>query len=201
LSPADAPALHYRIPDFDVELAFGPADFVQVNSAMNARMVARAVELLDLSATERVLDLFCGLGNFTLPLARRAGRVLGIEADDALVAAARANAARNAIANVEFRRADLYAGQGQASWDDFSADKWLLDPPRAGAMEVIKRLTDPLPARIVYVSCYPSTLARDAAYLAHSLGYEFRAAGVMDMFPHTSHVASIALFVRPHDAA
>jgi 23S rRNA (uracil1939-C5)-methyltransferase len=168
---------------------------------MNGRMVSRAVELLELSATERVLDLFCGLGNFTLPLARHGARVLGIEADDALLAAARANAARNAISNVEFRRADLYAEHGEAPWGDFQADKLLLDPPRAGAMQVIKRLTDPLPARIVYVSCYPSTLARDAAYLVSSLGYEFRVAGVMDMFPHTSHVESIALFVRPHDAA
>lgn len=201
LSPAAAPALHYRIPEFDVELAFGPADFVQVNAEMNSRMVARAVELLDLAPGERVLDLFCGLGNFTLPLARRAARVLGIEADEALVAAARANAARNDISNVEFRRADLYAVHGEAPWSDFPAEKWLLDPPRAGAMQVIKRLADPRPARIVYVSCYPSTLARDAAYLVHSLGYEFHAAGVMDMFPHTSHVESIALFVRTRDAA
>ena len=201
LSPALPPALSYRIPDFDVELAFGPVDFVQVNSAMNRLMVSRALELLAPSANERVLDLFCGLGNFTLPLARRSARVLGIEVDEALVAAAGRNARQNAISNVEFRRADLYAEQQEAPWADFRADKLLLDPPRAGAMQVIKRLRPPLPARIVYVSCYASTLARDAAHLVTELGYEFKTAGVMDMFPHTSHVESIALFVRPGNAA
>lgn len=201
LPPSASPApLHYRIPDSDVAFAFGATDFVQVNDEMNRRMVASALELLAPSSEDRVLDLFCGLGNFTLPLARMSGRVLGIEADEALVDRARDNALRNGLANVEFRCADLFVEQGDAPWRDFPANKLLLDPPRDGAMAVIKRLAEPLPARIVYVSCYPSTLARDAAYLTTALGYEFRVAGVMDMFPHTSHVESIALFSRPDNA-
>jgi len=199
LAPSSPLALSYRIPEFDLQLEFGPTDFIQVNADMNSRMVSRALELLAPSAGDHVLDLFCGLGNFTLPLARLSGQVLGIEAEDGLVAMARANAERHDVTNVEFRRANLYEEQGEAPWDSFRADKLLLDPPRAGAMPVIKRLSAPLPGRVVYVSCYASTLARDAAYLVNILGYEFRAAGVMDMFPHTSHVESIALFVRSPD--
>jgi len=199
LAPSPPAVLSYRIPDFDIQLVFGPTDFIQVNGDMNSRMVLRAMELLAPSAGDHVLDLFCGLGNFTLPLARRSGQVLGIEAEDGLVAAARANAARNDVTNVEFRRANLYDEQGETPWGSFRVDKLLLDPPRAGAMAVIRRLSAPLPERVVYVSCYASTLARDAAYLVNMLGYEFRAAGVMDMFPHTSHVEAIALFVRPPD--
>jgi 23S rRNA (uracil1939-C5)-methyltransferase len=144
-----------------------------------------------------VLDLFCGLGNFTLPLARRCQQVLGIEADGTAVAAARANAALNAIANVEFRVGNLYdEGARQGPWDEFQFDKLLLDPPRSGAIEALKRLRAPLPRPIVYVSCSPATLARDAEYLVHALGYRLVAAGVMDMFPHTSHVESMAVFVQ-----
>jgi len=201
LWPVLPPALRYRLPDFGLELAFGPTDFVQVNAAMNNSMVSRALELLAPTAEECVLDLFCGIGNFSLALARRAGMVLGIEADDALVVAARENARENGVANIEFRQADLLAGHGEVPWADFRVDKLLLDPPRTGAMEVIRRLVAPLPTRIVYVSCYPSTLARDAAHLTSALGYDFKAAGVMDMFPHTSHVESIALFSREDNAA
>jgi 23S rRNA (uracil1939-C5)-methyltransferase len=193
----DAPEeLSYRLPEFDIEIHFRPTDFVQVNSAVNRRIVNQAIELLDLKSTDSVLDLFCGLGNFTLPLARGAKRVLGVEGDLTLIEGARHNARLNGIANAEFMAADLYHDDA-ASWTDFGGDKLLLDPPRGGAMEAIKRLTEPLPSRIVYVSCYPATLARDSEYLVHVLGYRLAAAGVMDMFPQTSHIESMALFVRP----
>lgn len=197
LSPRTPEALCYRLSEHGVTLRFGPADFVQVNAEVNRQMVARALSLLELRPSDQVLDLFCGLGNFTLPAARRCARVLGIEADAAAVAQARNNAALNAIANVEFRVGDLYdANATQDPWDGFPFDKLLLDPPRSGAMEALKRLRAPLPQRIVYVSCSPATLARDAGYLVHALGYRFAAAGVLDMFPHTSHVESMALFVQ-----
>ncbi len=200
LWPPHAPELRYRIPEFNVQLDFGPTDFVQINDALNRRMVSRAVELLEPTASDRVLDLFCGLGNFTIPLARHSGQVLGIEAEPALLDAARANAQRNGVDNVEFRQADLYGDNDSAEWRDFPANKLLLDPPRAGAIEVIRKLKTPLPHRIVYVSCLPSTLARDAAFLTTVLGYHLRSAGVMDMFPHTDHVESVALFTRGDDA-
>jgi 23S rRNA (uracil1939-C5)-methyltransferase len=180
-----------------VTIRFGPADFVQVNAEVNRQMVAQALALLDVGPAERVLDLFCGLGNFTLPVARRCARVLGIEADATAVAAARANAELNAMANVEFRVGNLYDETAAPDpWGEFRFDKLLLDPPRSGAMETLKRLRAPLPGRIVYVSCSPATLARDAGYLVHALGYRLVVVGVMDMFPHTSHVESMALFVQ-----
>lgn len=201
LWPREPGELSYRLPAFNVEIRFRPADFVQINSDVNRQMVDRAVQLLDLKGDEQVLDLFCGLGNFTLPLARRAKRVLGVEADTALIEGARRNAALNGIANAEFITADLYSISKNSSplpaGEGGGFDKLLLDPPRGGAMEVIKHLAEPLPSRIVYVSCYPATLARDSQYLTHVLGYRFAAAGVMDMFPQTSHVESMALFVRP----
>lgn len=197
LSPRAPEALCYRLPEQGVTLHFGPADFVQVNAEVNRQMVSRALTLLELRSSDQLLDLFCGLGNFTLPAARRCARVLGIEADAAAAATARNNAALNGIANVEFRVADLYDGNAtQDPWDGFRFDKLLLDPPRSGAMEALKRLRPPLPPRIVYVSCSPATLARDAGYLVQALGYRLAAAGVLDMFPHTSHVESMALFVQ-----
>ena len=197
LWPAEPEELLYRLPEFDVEIRFRPADFVQVNSAINRQMVSQAIQLLDLKDDDQVLDLFCGLGNFTLALARRAKKVLGLEADVTLIEGARRNAQRSAIDNAEFRVADLYRANSLAACKDYAANKWLLDPPRGGAMEVIQQLTAPLPSRIVYVSCYPATLARDSDYLVHTLGYRLAAAGVMDMFPQTSHVESMALFDRP----
>lgn len=197
LWPDEPGDLHYRLPDFDVELRFRPVDFVQINDAVNQRTIGRAVELLDLKGQEQVLDLFCGLGNFTLPLARRARRVLGVEADKALIEAGQRNAQLNGIENVEYLAADLYREDGAAPWTEFPCDRLLLDPPRSGAMAAIKRLATLLPSRIVYVSCYPASLARDSEYLVHTLGYRLAAAGVMDMFPQTSHVESMALFVRP----
>jgi 23S rRNA (uracil1939-C5)-methyltransferase len=198
LWPEQAEPLHYDLPEYDVSLRFRPTDFIQANGALNQRLVHQALELLDLKAGDRVLDLFCGLGNFSLPLARRTRQVLGIEAGAELVAGARRNAERNGLANAEFRQADLYATESAAApWGDFAFNKLLLDPPRDGAMEVIKRLPAPGAERIVYVSCYPATLARDAQHLVRVHGYRFAAAGVSDMFPHTSHVESMALFVRP----
>jgi 23S rRNA (uracil1939-C5)-methyltransferase len=195
--PENPPPLVYRLPEFDVGLEFAPTDFIQVNADLNRLMVSRAVQLLDPQPGERVLDLFCGLGNFTLPLARHAGRVLGIEADDALVAKARHNAGRNALANVEFRSGDLHHTDAPDPWGSEAFDKWLLDPPRTGAVEVVRRLPERGgPRRIVYVSCNPGTLARDSEVLVHVKGYRLAAAGVMDMFPQTSHVEAMALFER-----
>ena len=195
LWPDDA-RLTYRLPAFDVELQFRPTDFTQVNHDINLAMVQRALKLLDLHAHERVLDLFCGLGNFTLPIARRAGTVIGVEGDAALVARARANALANGIANVEFHAADLSDETSQWPWAAQSFDKILLDPPRTGALEVMKRIGKFGAQRIVYVSCNPATFARDAALLVHEHGYRLRRVGVMDMFPHTTHVECIALFEK-----
>jgi 23S rRNA (uracil1939-C5)-methyltransferase len=142
-----------------------------------------------------VIDLFCGLGNFTLPLARRAARVIGVEAERRLVLGARDNAARNGIGNAEFRQADLYdEAQARDFWSGAVFDKLLIDPPRSGAMEVLKHLPQRGPRRLVYVSCNPATLARDGEYLVNSRGYRLTRIGVMDMFPHTNHVESIAVF-------
>lgn len=197
LWPADPEPLNYRIPGLDVDIRFEPADFIQINDAVNAATVAQAISLLELAPTDNVLDLFCGLGNFTLPLARRAGQVLGVEGEAGLVSRARANAQLNRITNAEFISTDLYKESSDAPWAGFRPDKLLLDPPRGGAIEAIKMLAEPLPLKIVYVSCYPATLARDSEYLVHVLGYRLAAAGVMDMFPQTSHVETMALFVKP----
>lgn len=195
LWPAQAEPLYYKLADGS-RIDFRPTDFIQVNSEINDKMIEQALRLLDLQSSDTVLDLFCGLGNFTLPLARRAERVLGIESDTLLVEGARANAETNGLANTEFRVADLYGASAARAWQGFSFNKVLLDPPRGGALEAIKQLHTPLPEKIVYVSCYPATLARDANYLAHVLGYRLSSVGVMDMFPHTNHVESMALFER-----
>ena len=195
--PESPAPLVYRLPDENVELEFAPADFIQVNAELNQRMVARALELLDPQPGESVLDLFCGLGNFTLPLARRAGRVLGIEADAVLIEKAQRNARHNQIQNAQFRLADLYSTETPNPWGAERFDKWLLDPPRTGAVEVVKRLpAEGGPRRILYVSCNPGTLARDSEVLVHTKGYRLAAAGVMDMFPQTSHIEAMALFER-----
>ena len=180
----------------DVELEFQPLDFVQVNAGMNQRMVALALQLLDLQPTDRVLDLFCGLGNFTLPLARRVAVVAGVEGEADLVARAAQNAAHNDIANVRFHVANLFEDQHAAAWASRPWDKLLLDPPRAGADHVLAYLPQATTRRVVYVSCHPASLARDAGILVHQHGFTLQAAGVMDMFPHTAHVESIALFTR-----
>jgi len=195
--PENPEPLVYRLPDAGVELEFAPADFIQVNAELNQRMVTRALELLDPHPGESVLDLFCGLGNFTLPLARRAGRVLGIEADAVLIEKAQRNARRNQIENAEFHLANLYSPDTPDPLGAEHFDKWLLDPPRTGAAEVVKRLpAEGGPRRILYVSCNPGTLARDSDVLVHAKGYRMVAVGVMDMFPQTSHVEAMALFER-----
>jgi 23S rRNA (uracil1939-C5)-methyltransferase len=188
--------LSFPIPEFDLRLQFRPLDFIQVNAGLNQKMIARALELLDPKPEDRVLDLFCGLGNFTLPLARRAGQVVGVEGDPGLIARARENAARNQLANVEFHAADLAKDLSAESWMKAGFDKLLVDPPRAGAAEVLAQLPLKGIDRIVYVSCHPGSLARDAGFLVNERGYKLRAAGAMDMFPQTAHVESIALFEK-----
>ncbi len=186
--------LSYRLPDYDVEMQFRPTDFTQVNAELNRKMIDRAIELLDPQPGERILDLFCGLGNFSLPLARKAYHVVGVEGEAGLVARADENAARNGIDNVEFHAADLNGDLSAKPWYGEGFDKLLLDPPRSGAPMVVANPPHPLPRRIVYVSCDPATLARDAGTLVHEQGYRLVSAGVIDMFPHTGHVESIALF-------
>ena len=193
LWPAE-PQLSFRLPAWDIELRFRPLDFIQVNAGLNGKMIARTLELLDVQPGERVLDLFCGLGNFTLPLARIADAVVGVEGDAGLVARARENAAHNALPNAQFHAADLAQDLSGHAWMRAGFDRLLLDPPRSGADVVLKQLPLKGLKRIVYVSCHPASLARDAGYLVNERGWKLRAAGVMDMFPHTAHVESIAMF-------
>ena len=180
----------------DVELEFQPLDFVQVNAGMNQRMLACALHLLDPQPGDRVLDLFCGLGNFTLPIARRVAEVVGVEGEHALVERAAQNALRNGIGNARFEVANLFEDQRTADWARQPWDKLLLDPPRAGADQLLAYLPHKATRRIVYVSCHPASLARDAGILVNQHGFTLQSAGVMDMFPHTAHVESIALFER-----
>jgi 23S rRNA (uracil1939-C5)-methyltransferase len=195
LWPVDA-RLSFRLPDYDVELDFEPLDFIQVNGGMNRRMVDHALALMKLQPTDRVLDLFCGLGNFTLPLGRRSAHVTGVEGEAGLVRRAEANARKNGIENAEFFSADLAADQRHTPWAKADYDAILLDPPRSGAEAVLEYLPRRDVKRLVYVSCHPASLARDAGTLVSKHGFTLRSAGVMDMFPHTAHVESIALFER-----
>jgi 23S rRNA (uracil1939-C5)-methyltransferase len=193
-----SPDLWYEIPEYGVRLHFRPTDFVQVNGATNRLMIARAMELLAPGPDSRVLDLFCGLGNFTLPIATRAGSVLGIEGDAGLVERARHNASVNGLANVRFETANLAGEGGEATCDRLTAASGpfthvLLDPPRTGAREVLGSVARLAPRTIVYVSCHPGSLARDLQILSAEHGYRLAAAGIVDMFPHTTHVESIAL--------
>ena len=195
--PLEAPALDYALPEFQVRLAFGPTEFTQVNAAVNRVLVRRAVGLLDPHPGERVGDLFCGLGNFSLPLAARGAEVIGMEGSASLVRRAAENAAMNGLDHLaRFVAWDLYADAAGALARLGPVDKLLIDPPRDGAMEICKALPDPGPVRIVYVSCSPGTLARDAGVLVHLKGYRLAAAGVVNMFPHTGHMESVALFER-----
>ena len=190
------PSLEYALPGFDVRIRFEPTDFIQVNGELNGRMVSRAVELLGACSDDRVLDLFCGLGNFSLPLARGAGHVVGVEGEAGLVARARLNASRNGIANVEFHAANLAADTAAAPWARTGYSHVLLDPPRAGAWEVLPVVARSGAGRVVYISCHPGSLARDAGALVREHGYRLVSAGVMDMFPHTTHVEAMAVFER-----
>lgn len=207
-------ALDYSLPEFGITMPFRPTDFTQVNPHINRVLVERAVRLLDPQPGERVIDWFCGLGNFTLPLATRAGEVLGIEGSEALVARSRENYARNQagravpLAPASFVARNLFEMDPKQLVADGRADRWLVDPPREGAFALCKALADleqdpalrtdgwTPPRRIVYVSCNPATLARDAGLLVHQAGYTCTAAGVVNMFPHTAHVESIAVFER-----
>lgn len=193
--------LYYELPlrnemlGSQVKLSFHPMDFTQVNASINRTMIIRALEWLDIQADDRVLDLFCGLGNFTVPLATKAKSVVGVEGDEAMVVRGRENAALNKLSNLEFFGANLQADFTQESWAKEGFDKILIDPPRSGALEVVQYLTNFNAKRVVYVSCNPATLARDAGVMLEK-GYRMTRAGVMDMFPHTTHVESIALFEK-----
>ena len=187
--------LRYGLPKFKVELEFLPTDFIQINGAVNEALVSRAVELLELTPAAEVLDLFCGIGNFTLPLARTAGRVVGVEGDAALVARARHNASLNQLQNTEFHVADLARPLvAQTSpWLKKGYTHVVLDPPRAGALEVLASVASLGPQRVLYISCHPGSLARDLGVLVNEHGFTLEAAGVVDMFPHTAHFESLAL--------
>src|SRR5438034_126781 len=193
--PVEAPSLYYTLPEHGLRIAFGPTDFTQVNHAVNRLLVGRALSLLDPRPGERIGDFFCGLGNFTLPIASCRAEVLGVEGSAGLVARAEENALANGLADrCRFALADLFDAAACAGLP--ACDKVLLDPPREGAIELVKSFAAKPPSRIVYVACDPATLARDSAVLVHVQGYRLAAAGVVNMFPHTSHVESIALFER-----
>ena len=198
LSETTPEALTYRLPQFEITLRFRPAHFTQVNPEVNRLLVARVIELLDLRADEFLVDCYCGIGNFSLPAARRGARVLGIDSGAGQVEQASANAAANGLSDAaRFQVLDLDTAVARAREDLVSADKLVIDPPRSGAAGVVRAI--PLrgkPARIVYVSCNPETLARDAAVLVREKGYAFRAAGLVDMFPHTYHLEALTLFER-----
>jgi 23S rRNA (uracil1939-C5)-methyltransferase len=195
--PREGAELFYGLPEFDLKIAFAPTEFTQVNHAVNRMLVRRAISLLDPKPGERIADLFCGVGNFSLAIARSGASVTGIEGSRDLVRRARANAAANGLsAAARFVEMDLYDLKTAQRSEFGLFDRMLLDPPRDGAVELVKALPDPVPKRIVYVSCSPDTLARDAALLVNTRGYSLSAAGVINMFPHTSHIESIAVFDR-----
>jgi 23S rRNA (uracil1939-C5)-methyltransferase len=197
--PLDGPKLSYRLPDFDVEHAFSPTEFTQVNNAINRVLVRRAIALLEPRAGERIADMFCGLGNFTLPIARSGAVVTGVEGNGELVARATENALANGLGErTHYAVANLFEATPETLAALGHFDKMLIDPPREGAVELVNALPNEAdaPRRIVYVSCNPATLARDAAILVKQKGYRLRGAGVVNMFPQTSHVESIALFER-----
>ena len=193
----EARPLTYRLPNFDVTLQFLPTDFIQVNGELNERMIDRVIELMQPADNEDVLDLFCGLGNFSLPLARRARSVVGVEGESGLVARARQNAQRNGLTNAQFFTSNLAVSNlASEPWAKRRYHKVLLDPARAGAQEALSVVAATGAERVVYVSCHPGTLARDAGILVHEHGFTLQAAGVMDMFPHTAHVESVAVFEK-----
>lgn len=196
LWPEDFKSLSYSLKDQDIHFDFDANDFTQVNPQINQKMINKVIELLDIQSDEKVLDLFCGLGNFTLPLAQKGAHVIGIEGSQELVNKAISNATKNNISNAEFHAVDLSLKLEGQRWLNQTYDKILLDPPRSGAMEMIHYLGKLGANRIVYVSCQPTTLARDAGVLVNDYGYRLLSAGVMDMFPHTAHVESIAVFEK-----
>lgn len=188
--------LGYSLPDHHIDFQFHPNDFTQVNAALNRSMVNLALELMDLKSSDIVLDLFCGLGNFSLPMAKYCSRVIGVEGSETMVERAYLNARTNHLANVDFYAANLDDVTEVNKLVQQSFNKVLIDPPRSGALEIVKQIDAINPERIVYVSCNPVTLARDTDVLVNQKGYVLEKAGVMDMFPHTAHVESIALFIK-----
>ena len=189
--------LGHAVPEFGLRLEFRPTDFVQVNESVNRLLIRRAMRLLEPQPGERIADLFCGFGNFSLPMARCGAYVVGIEGNEALVERARHNARANGLdRQAEFHAADLFESTPDSLAALGGLDKLLIDPPREGAIAVVKAIGPGAPRRIVYVSCNPATLARDAAVLVHEKGYRLRGAGIVNLFPQTSHVESIALFER-----
>ena len=195
--PAQAPPLYYELPEFGVRIEFTPTDFTQVNHGVNQMLVRRALRLLDPQPGEHIADLFCGLGNFTLPIARSGARVIGLEGSAALIERARSNAVLNGLEAVaHFEVADLFIESEALLARLGPFDRLLIDPPREGAMGVVKALRAQWPRRIVYVSCDAATLARDAGVLVNTKGFTLTTAGVVNMFPHTAHVESIAVFDR-----
>lgn len=200
LYPQNPPALFYKFAEFDIKIEFLPTDFIQINSGINQQLVAQAINLLDIQEHERALDLFCGVGNFSLPMARKSAEVVGVEGDPALVKRAQHNTALNKLHNVDFHLGDLFkegmTAVSSGDWLEQKFDKILLDPPRSGAAQMVQRIPQFEASRIVYVSCGPATLARDAGVMVKQHGYRLAHLGVIDMFPHTAHVESIAVFER-----
>lgn len=193
--PEEKDWLSYKLDDYGVELLFHPMDFTQVNASINQQMVKRAIDWLEPSKDDRILDLFCGLGNFTIPLATQVQNVVGVEGSEEMVERGGMNAKHNNLDNVKFYATDLQADFTQEDWAQEGFNKVLIDPPRSGALDVVQNIARFNPERIVYVSCNPATLARDSGELKER-GYKLVKAGVMDMFPHTAHTESIALFER-----
>lgn len=188
--------LNFKLPEYDLTYDFLPNDFIQVNRRMNEKMIAQAIDAMSLEADDVVLDLFCGLGNFTLPVAQKASQVIGVEGDRKLVERAVHNAALNQLENVQFFEADLTEDQSNSEWFQKQFTKVLIDPPRSGAWEILPLIAETTAKTLVYVSCHPASLARDTDRLVNELGFTLETAGVMDMFPHTSHVESMAIFSR-----
>lgn len=193
--------LEYAFEPLDLQFQFEPLDFIQVNGELNQQMVMRALDLLDPRSEDNLLDLFCGLGNFTLPLARRGGQVTGMEGSAEMVERARANALLNGLDNVEFHLADLYQFSDKPPWPPARYNKVLLDPPRSGAKDLLPWIAAGGVNRVLYISCNPETLARDAGILVNQYKYHFQGAGIMNMFPHTHHSEAIALFERTNEGA
>lgn len=194
IEPPQPAPLYYQLKQHDVKLEFKPTDFIQVNAAGNSLLIDRVIELMDLNSEDHVLDLFCGIGNFSIPIARYAGKVTGVEGDKQLVARASSNATHNRLENVDFHMVDLQQESLQGSWLKQNYTKLLIDPPRSGAKDIIDQIEVFDTDQLIYVSCNPETLARDAAILIDQKGYSLQAAGIIDMFPHTAHVESLAIF-------
>lgn len=192
----DLKPLFFDMPQYNIRMEFLPSDFIQVNAKMNEKMIAQAMELLDITADDIILDLFCGLGNFTLPLATKVKTVVGIEGEKTLVQRAQHNAQLNKLDNIDFQVADLTKNHQDSDWFKLDYNKVLIDPPRSGAWEILSLIAQTKADTLLYVSCHPASLARDTDRLVNELGFKLVKAGVMDMFPHTSHVESMALFVR-----